>query len=505
MRTKYTLYNLIVNIVSSVLVPVLGFIKVRLFIDLYGSEINGLQLFFAQIIMYLNIFELSFSLAFRQLLFKPLAEKNYDEVKSIYCGAKKIFHLTGTVFLVAGGILSFVLPWFSETAVNYEMAVMYFMILCLPYGLSYFLMGLNFVIMADQKEYKISIWIQSFVFLRTVLMVAAIALKLPVITVFIIESIQVFGSNFVARKIALKNYPWLEDLDGIKEDKRFQENAKYTTVHRLATIANNNTDNIVITAFLNLTSVSIYGAYSYLTEAVLKIINSVVTAPMNSFGNLYSERKEKSYDIFLEFFNLSNYLATIIGVCVFVVMNDFVLLWTGKPDYILPTVAAFLFAVNTYYLTQRECIVTTRDANGLFKESKNNAYCMAISKIVLSIVLIQKYGIVGILVATSLTYWVVDFLYNPVLVYKRVFKQPAINYYKMMFVRVGVALLIGSLGYFGWQVMHDWVSLSFIHFLLGCMALGFSVLITVTLIYMVSFSSFRDIIKRFMSVLFKNR
>ena len=45
MRTKYTLYNLIVNIVSSVLVPVLGFIKVRLFIDLYGSEINGLQLF----------------------------------------------------------------------------------------------------------------------------------------------------------------------------------------------------------------------------------------------------------------------------------------------------------------------------------------------------------------------------------------------------------------------------------------------------------------------------
>ena len=51
---------------------------------------------------------------------------------------------------------------------------------------------------------------------------------------------------------------------------------------RLATIANNNTDNIVITAFLNLTSVSIYGAYSYLTEAVLKII----------FESLYKDLKE---------------------------------------------------------------------------------------------------------------------------------------------------------------------------------------------------------------------
>lgn len=503
MRTKYTLYNLLVNVISSVLVPVLGFIKVRLFIDLYGSEMNGLQLLFAQVIMYLNIFELSYSLAFRQLLFKPLAEHNLDEVRSIYHSAKKVFRLTGAVFLITGFITSFVLPWFSETVVDYGTTVLYFMILCLPYGLSYFLMGPNFVIMADQKEYKISMWIQSFVFLRAVLMIGAILMDLSVIVVFIIESVQVFMSNFVARKIALKNYPWLNDSKGICEDKRFVKNAKYTTVHRLATIANNNTDNIVITAFLNLTAVSIYGAYSYMSEAVLKIINSVVTAPMNSFGNLYSERKEKAYDIFLEFFNLSNYLATIISVCIFVVMNDFVLFWTGKQEYILPTIAAFLFAFNTYYLTQRECIVTTRDANGLFKESKNNAYCMAISKIVLSVFLIQKFGIVGILLATSLTYWVVDFLYNPILVYQRVFKQNCVQYYKMMFVRITIALIAGAVAYAAWQSVHAWVSLSFVSFFLGCMVLGFGVLTVVTIVYLVSFQSFRAIIKRFLGVFIK--
>jgi O-antigen/teichoic acid export membrane protein len=355
-----------VNIISSVLVPVLGFLKVRLFIDLYGSEINGLQLFFAQIIMYLNIFELSFSLAFRQLLFKPLAEKNYDEIKSIYKGAKKIFNVTGTLLLSCGLIISLILPWISETTFDYGTTVLYFLILCLPYGLSYYLMGPNFVIIADQKEYKISIWIQSFVFLRSILMIVAIALKLPVIVVFIIESMQVFLSNYVARKIAVKNYPWLLDLKDVKEDKRFFQNAKYTAVHRLATIANNNTDNIVITAFLNLTSVSIYGAYSYLSEAVIKIINSIVTAPMNSFGNLYSEKNSNAYNIFLEFFNLSNYLASIISICLFVIMNDFVYLWTGKEEYILPIIASVLFAMNMYYLTQRECIITTRDANGLF-------------------------------------------------------------------------------------------------------------------------------------------
>ena len=501
MRTKNTLYNLLVNIVSSVLVPVLGFIKVRLFIDLYGSEINGLQLFFAQVITYLNIFELSFSLAFRQLLFKPLAEKNYEEVKAIYHGAKKIFNLTGTLFLLAGLVVGLFLPWFSETSISYGTTVFYFLILCLPYGLSYYLMGPNFVIMADQKEYKISIWIQSFVFLRSVLMILVILLKMPVIVVFLIESLQVFISNFAARKIALKNYPWLLEKSAVTDDHRFFENAKYTTVHRLAAIANNNTDNIVITAFLNLTAVSIYGSYSYLTEAVLKIINSVVTAPMNSFGNLYSEKKEKSYSIFLEFFHLSNYLATIISICVFVVMNDFVLLWTGKQEYILPMIASFLFAVNTYYLTQRECIVTTRDANGLFKESKNNAYLMAICKIVLSVLLIQRFGIVGVLVATTLTYWIVDFFYNPVLVYKKVFKRSFGTYYRMMFVRCAIALLIGAGAFFFWQIAHPWIAASLLHFLIACMILGTSVLLVATIVYGLFFEPFRAIVKRFLKVL----
>ena len=503
MRTKNTLYNLLVNIISSVLVPVLGFLKVRLFIDLYGSEINGLQLFFAQIIMYLNIFELSFSLAFRQLLFKPLAEKNYDEIKSIYKGAKKIFNVTGTLLLSCGLIISLILPWISETTFDYGTTILYFLILCLPYGLSYYLMGPNFVIIADQKEYKISIWIQSFVFLRSILMIVAIALKLPVIVVFIIESMQVFLSNYVARKIAVKNYPWLLDLKDVKEDKRFFQNAKYTAVHRLATIANNNTDNIVITAFLNLTSVSIYGAYSYLSEAVIKIINSIVTAPMNSFGNLYSEKNSNAYNIFLEFFNLSNYLASIISICLFVIMNDFVYLWTGKVEYILPIIASVLFAMNMYYLTQRECIITTRDANGLFKESKNNAFLMAAAKIILSILLIQKFGIVGVLVSTTLTYWIIDFLYNPILVYNKVFQRSSLEYYRMILLRAGIAFVTGIIAYQGWQYFYFWTSISLFHFLASCIVLGTTVMILITSIYILAFKPFRSIINRFIRVIFR--
>ena len=68
-----------------------------------------------------------------------------------------------------------------------------------------------------------------------------------------------------------------------------------------------------------------------------------------------------------------------------------------------------------------------------------------------------------------------------------------------------IAFAMGGLGYFGWQAAHVWISSSVIHFLLGCMVLGCSVLLVVTAIYLVSFSSFRSIILRFVNVLFKKR
>ena len=57
-----------------------------------------------------------------------------------------------------------------------------------------------------------------------------------------------------------------------------------------------------------------------------------------------------------------------------------------RPEYSVTILIAFLFAINIFYMTMREPIIICRDANGLFKDAKNNAYLLAISKVVLSIV-----------------------------------------------------------------------------------------------------------------------
>ena len=245
MRTKYSFYNLVINVVSSLLIPILGFVKVRLFISAYGSQINGMQLTVMQYIVYLNIFELAYSLAFRQLMYKPLADENNERIKEIYYGAKKIFRLTGIILLIVGLVFSILIPYFTNTDISNSEITLSFIILFLPFALSYFLMGPNFLIAADQKEFKINIWIQTVAIIRMILMIVLILLGVSYIWIFLIDGVQVFLANFIARKIALKHYPWLLDEVKYKDDKSFSKSIKYTLANRFSSIANSNTDNII--------------------------------------------------------------------------------------------------------------------------------------------------------------------------------------------------------------------------------------------------------------------
>lgn len=496
MRTKYTVYNFLVSLITSVVLPLIGMLKIRMFIDCYGQGINGLQLTIVNVITFLNICEIAYSLAFRQLLFEPLANHDREKVLKIYYGARKFFKLTGAILLTLGFIGAFIFPLFSASPLSYGETVYTFIVLMLPYGLSYFLMGPNFVIIADQKEYKINIWIQTIAILRMIFMILVIRAGWSYQWVFFIEGAQVLLANTVAYFIALKEYPWLKHkVDS--DDRSFIHNAKYTVIQRLSNLATTNTDNIVIAAVMGYDAVSVFGNYSYLTGAVSKIIQSAITSPINSFGNLFNDKKSDSYAVFTEYFNFAVLIASIISICVFVAMPQFVYLWLKRPDeYVVSLPIALLFALNLFYMTMRETVIITRDSNGLFVDAKNNAYWQAIVKVVLTIALIIPYGFVGVLLSTFITNWVVDFLYNPVLVYKKVFHSHPLRFYKMVGIRMVIACIVAVIAYMGWSGVEVYAQSGYVPFFICCIGLGSFVLISTVVTYAIFFKSFRNLFVR---------
>lgn len=484
----------------------MGFVKVRLFVAHYGSAVNGLQLTIAQVITFLNICELAYSLAFRQLLYKPLAEGNKEDVRQIYYGACRVFRLTGILCITASVAVALIFPSLSESPFNYWQTVGTFLLLALPYGISYFLMGPNFVIMADQKEYRINIWIQTISIGRMAFMIAAILLRMPFIAILVIEGMNILLANTLSRIIALKEYPWLKEEPAQKGDLSFRNKAKYAMIQRLSELATTQTDNIVISGFMGYVMSSVYGTYSYLTDNIGKITQTMVQSPMNSFGNLFNDEEADSYAVFTEFFNFATYISTIVACTIVIVMPQFVPVWMGNPLYSADLSICFFFGLNIFYMTMRQPVIIARDANGLYVNAKNNAWLLAAVKVLLSILLVQQLGLLGVVLATTIAYWVVDFSYNPRLVYKMVFHRQPKDYYFMVITRLLLAIGIGLCGYWFWNSALAALAAQGKAKLIVCILL-LAVIITLitTVIYWFVYRSFRSLYVRLIGVIRRRR
>lgn len=495
-RTRNSILNFSITFIAGILLPLFGLIKYSLFIGLYGAEVNGIQITMESVIAVLNIFEICFSLAFRERLFKPLAEDDKNEVNRIYSSGLKIFRITGIIFLIVGLLVALAFPFFNESPFNVAETIIYFVILMLPYGISYFLMGPNLVLIADQKEYRINIWIQSIAILRMILMIVVIKLKLPVIWIFLIESIQILAANIISRNISKKLYPWLKEIKNVKDDGSLKKNIRYTLVQRLETIATSNIDVFVISVFINYTSASIYGAYNYIVDNINKIVNKALETVLNSFGHLFST-SEESYDVFLEFFEFVSFVASLIGICVCLFFNDFVGIWLKDSKDIfeaeLPIVIILSF--NIFYMILRESYIIGRDAKGLFRYAEKNAIIFTIVKLIGTLILVKVFGISGAIISTTIANLLVDLTFNPKLLCDKAFSGKTKEFYSKLITRtlifVGIELVLLKI-----KDVTFGTTYGFMNFFISAAVMGVTCLILLLVIYYFMFPSFKKLTKR---------
>ena len=424
----------------------------------------------------------------------------------IYYGARGIFRITGVAVIGLSVLLALLFPHFAVSPLNDWQTFLTVLLLALPYGISYFLMGPNFVVMADQKEYKINLVIQTIAILRMVFMVAAIRMGMHFFVILLIEAANILLSNMAARFIGLRAYPWLKQKPE-QVDHSFREKAGYAMVQRLSELATTQTDNIVISGELGYALSSVYGSYSYLTDNIGKISQSMVQSPMNSFGNLFNDPSRDSYPIFTEFFNFASYLATIVAVSIFTVLPQFIPIWMQHdPLYAVDLSVCFWLSVNIFYMTIRQPIIIVRDANGLYVNARNNGYLLAVTKILLSLVLVSFFGILGAVLATAISYWTLDYLYNPCLVYRHVFHLSPWRYYKIVALRVALALGIGYGAWMFWnQYMAAGAITGIMALIIRILLLGILVTLVTTALYVVCFKSFRHLFIRLKTIFKKKR
>ena len=292
MRKKKALNNIITSIILQFVTIISGLIIPRLFITSFGTNINGLISSATQFLSYITLLESGIGGVARAMLYKPLNNKNKDEIASIIKSVEGFFKKIALVFIVYLIILAFSFKYISNSPLDYYSTFALVIIIGLgSFAQYYFGISYQVLLQADQKQYiTTSIQIITII-INVICTYIMIKLGFGILAVKLITSLI-----FVLRPILLniyvkKKYELLINSN-TKETKLVQ--AFDGLSHHVAYFLHSNTDIVIITLFLNVSYVSVYAIYNMISSGLRNLSIAFSSSIEATFGNMLANKEYES-------------------------------------------------------------------------------------------------------------------------------------------------------------------------------------------------------------------
>lgn len=411
MRTKQALKNTLSGLLLQAVVALSGLIIPRFFTELYGSAVNGLVLSINQFISYLGLVEAGVSASATVALYLPLANGDDNEVNSVLSAAKTFYMRSGAIFAGLVGLLILFYPMAVKNEITDDSFIRVMILVLSISGLvDYFYLGKYRVLLqADQKSYVISVaQIVGTVVMTIVSLLliewkfSAIAVKTSVAVIYLLRSLAV--GLYVRR-----NYPQYHFRG--KGNTRALNQRWSALVHQIAGMICNNTDVILLTLLLPtgaLAEVSVYGTYNLVAYALICLMNAFSNSLSAGFGQLMAlgdepalERSFQNYEYM--FFGL---VFTVYS-CMAALMYPFIGLYTATyADASIYSRWPLVFLFSAVGLLQgiRMPGLTMICAAGHYSQTRKQAILEAAINLAVSLLLIGRFGIYGVLLGTAASY-----------------------------------------------------------------------------------------------------
>lgn len=453
--------NTYFSLVYQGLLLVTGFILPKLFLTFYGSKVNGLISSIAQFLSFINICDMGISAVVSSAYYRPLAEKNIDQVSSIFKYSKSFFNKIGVILCAYVAGLTVFYPKITGTSFSWEYTATLILAMSVSQFAQYFL-GIRYQILinADQKAYIQIVINGGTLLLNSIACVVIMCLGGSIHFVKLSTSIIYLLRPLLMYTYVKKNYK-LNNAVGVNSNIIPQ---KWNgVIQHLAYTINENTDIIVLTLFSTLESVSVYSVYILVTGGIKAIVNACTNSFLPLFGNIIAkEEKEllsKTYGLY-EW--LIHTIVTLLYTITGILIVPFVLLYTSgitdvsydEPLFSMLIVMAY--AVNCI----RSSMHTIIKAAGHYRQTQLASLLEAALNVGISTILVFQFGLVGVaigtLAATSFfTVYEIVYLKNSILFWNigNVIKRFAIDALQI----VGILILssfvkVEQSSFFTWTV-----------------------------------------------------
>ena len=415
MRSKKAILNIISSLMLQITILICGFIVPKVIITNFGSNVNGLVSSITQFLAYITLLEAGIGPVVKSALYGPIAKKDKKQIENILKAAEKFFRVIAAIFIVYLIVLSFVYP----LIVKAEFDFMYTMSLVVIISIStlaeyYFGMVYKLYLQAEQKTYVTSVIQIIGYILNTIAVIVLVNAKANIQLVKLVG-----GFIFVLRPIAQNIYVKKKYNINLREaDKDYQLKQKWDGLaQHIAAVVHNNTDITILTIFTKIAEVSVYSVYYLVVKGINSIIQAFTGGIDASFGDMIAKGEQKQLNKSFKTYELFYYtITTVAYMCTLLLIVPFIKVYTlGITDanYIRP-VFAILLVLAEFVWAVRLPYSSITLAAGHFKETRKGAWVEAITNIAISLILVWKFGIVGVAIGTLVAMIIrtVEFMYH---------------------------------------------------------------------------------------------
>ena len=462
-RTDNAIRNIVFGVLYKAESIILPFFIRTAMIYIMGSQYVGLGSLFTSILSFLSLAELGIGHALVFSMYAPIAKDDDVTLCALLNLYRKIYRCIGTVILVVGLALMPFLKYLISDGYPADINIyILYSIYLSNIVISYLMFGYKqSLLVAFQRSDIISKRTMIIQVVQNVVQFSVLLLTRNYYLYVIFLPVFTAVTNIFNLVIVNKMYPQYKCSGNISKELKRSIIKKVTALigTKANTIVLHAADNVVISAFLGLITVGIYGNYYHIMNSVVGVITTIYSSLTAGLGNsLETDNVEKNYNNFniLSFINF--WLVTFCSVCLLCLYQPFMDLWVGK-ELMFGFDVVVLLTVYFFVYQIRRIVLTYKDAGGIWWEDRFRPYVMMFFNLTFNIILVQVIGIQGVILSTIIS-MLISLPWENYTVFKFIFKKSSLEYYLQFLKYVISAIAISAITYFAcYWIPYGWIGL----------------------------------------------
>lgn len=394
-----------------------GFLSRWVYIAYLGREFVGVGGLFSHVLTFLSLAELGVGSAITVYLYKPLAERDEETVRTYMHFYKKCYRVIGWAVLGLGLALVPVLPRLVkfEGAAPVNLYLVYGLYLANSVASYWFFAYKSSILSADQKAYHVNN-------LNSIFSVAASLAKCAVVVLFhslpgafelalaVELGIGILKNVFIARKADLL-YPYIRAKDAAPMPKPVLQNmfrdVRALFINNLSFKLLSAVDTIVVSAALGTALVGSTENYTMIINYVVMVIAMVTVSLTPSVGNLsHTESMERRLEVFRELDLANFWISCVSAACLYQLLTPFITLFfrdKGGADLSLSAAVVACLVIRFYMGTVNNTLNTFKTAMGLLRQGCYLALAGGVLNVFLTLWLASWMGLLGVYLSTVIS------------------------------------------------------------------------------------------------------